>query len=49
MRLRHRRAHLRAWLALALVIPAILVLALAMAGGPPDEAPRRLAEPAGRA
>lgn len=46
MRLRHRRAHLLAWGVLALLLPAILLGALALRLATPQEhAPVRLAPP----
>jgi hypothetical protein len=46
MRLRHRRAHLLAWCALGLLLPAILAGAIALRlSAPPAEAPLRLSAP----
>ena len=46
MRLRHRAQHLRIWLALAALLPAILLGALVLRrSGPPAEAPLRLSAP----
>lgn len=46
MRQRHRRAHLAAWAVLALLLPAILLAALALRlGGPAEPAPIRLSAP----
>lgn len=46
MRLRHRRAHLLVWAVLALLLPAVLVGALALRlSAPAPEAPVRLAPP----
>ena len=45
MRLRHRALHLRIWLALAALLPAILLGALALRQSGPAEAPVRLAAP----
>ena len=46
MRLRHRSAHLRIWLGMAVLLPAILLgaVALRLAGGPADP-PQRIAPP----
>jgi len=45
VRLRHRRLHLRVWLALALLLPAILLGGLALRQDGPADAPVRLAHP----
>ncbi|MFZ4406683.1 MAG: hypothetical protein ACOYOH_05055 [Paracraurococcus sp.] len=45
MRLRHRALHLRLWLVLAALLPAILLGALAMRQGVPADAPVRLSAP----
>jgi hypothetical protein len=46
MRLAHRRVHRRLWVALSLLLPALLVLSLAIRrGGPEEAAPVRLAPP----
>jgi hypothetical protein len=45
MRVRHRRVHLLAWAALALLLPAVLLGALALRLDQPGEAPRRIAAP----
>jgi hypothetical protein len=46
MRLRHRHAHLLAWCVLGILLPAILVGAVALRlSAPPAEAPVRLATP----
>ncbi len=46
MRLRHRRAHLFAWCVLGLLLPAILVGAVALRlSAPPADAPMRLVPP----
>ena len=46
MRLRHRRLHLFIWAALALLLPALLVGALALRlAVPAPDAPVRLAPP----
>lgn len=45
MQLAHRRAHRRIWLGLSLLLPAILVLSLALRQPGPDPAPLRLAPP----
>jgi len=45
MRLAHRRAHRRIWVGLSLLLPAILLLSLALRQGGPDPAPQRLAPP----
>jgi hypothetical protein len=46
MRVGHQRAHLLAWLLMAVLLPAILLgAALLRAGGPGEDAPRRLAAP----
>jgi hypothetical protein len=46
MRLRHRRAHLFAWFALGLLLPAILLGALTLRlSAPPADAPVRLSAP----
>jgi hypothetical protein len=46
MRLRHRRAHLLAWGALALLLPAVLAAALALRlSAPAPDAPVRIAAP----
>jgi len=39
MQRRHRAAHLRIWLAMAVALPVILVAALAMRRNGPNEAP----------
>jgi|GEM_PF-4718182 len=49
MRLRHRRAHAAAWIALAVLLPALLVAAFALRDGPATEPPRQLAPPGGAA
>jgi hypothetical protein len=46
MRLRHRRAHLALWGLMALLLPAVLVGALALRfGAPAPDAPVRIAPP----
>ncbi|WP_439596297.1 hypothetical protein [Falsiroseomonas sp.] len=46
MRLRHRRAHLAAWILLALLLPLLLLAAaFALRNGPGVEAPTRLVPP----
>jgi hypothetical protein len=46
MQRRHRRAHRRVWIVLALLLPLLLLGALALRQGDPREAaPVRLAEP----
>lgn len=45
MRLRHRALHLRIWLVLAALLPAILLGALALRQAGPAEPPRRLSGP----
>jgi hypothetical protein len=45
MRLRHRALHLRIWLALAVLQPAILLGALALRQAGPAAAPVRLSAP----
>lgn len=46
MRLRHRRAHVAVWGLLALLLPAILLAALALRlGWPAEQAPIRLSVP----
>jgi hypothetical protein len=45
MRLRHRALHLRIWLALAVLLPAILLGALALRQAGPAAAPVRLSAP----
>lgn len=48
MREGHRRAHRRIWVALSLLLPAILLLGLALRRGGPEEAvPVLLAPPPG--
>ncbi len=46
MRLRHRSLHLRIWLGMAVLLPAILLgaLTLRLAAGPADP-PQRIAPP----
>lgn len=45
MRVAHRRAHLVLWLAMAVALPATLLLALAQREFRQDEPPQRIAEP----
>jgi hypothetical protein len=46
MRLRHRRAHLALWGLMALLLPAVLIGALALRlGTPAPDAPVRIAPP----
>lgn len=45
MQIAHRRAHRRIWVGLSLLLPAILVLSLALRQPGPDPAPVRLAPP----
>jgi hypothetical protein len=44
MRRAHRRAHLAAWLALALLLPALLLGAFALRAAPPVDPAVRLPE-----
>jgi len=45
MRRRHRSAHLRIWIALAVVLPAILLAAMSLRqNGPTEAAPIRLSD-----
>jgi hypothetical protein len=45
MRTGHRRAHLRIWLAMLVVLPALLAGGLALRDGGSAEAPRLLSPP----
>jgi hypothetical protein len=46
MQRRHRRTHLRLWLGLAVLLPALLAAALLLRPGGAGDAPLRLAPPA---
>jgi hypothetical protein len=45
MQTRHRRAHLRIWIGLALLLPALLLGGLALRQSGPADAPVRIAPP----